>query len=138
MKNKLAVLSAVLLLVALALADSAGAAGKQFPLMGQQDSPKASGTAVLDGTRLTITATGLKPKAIYTVWFVNMQPAMTKEGAGAPPYAFTTDAKGHATYKATLSESPIGKWQVIFIVRHPSGDPKDMDHMEDGLMTKLM
>ncbi|MBI4496110.1 MAG: hypothetical protein HY697_04155, partial [Deltaproteobacteria bacterium] len=121
MRNKLAVLGAVVLLVALALVGSAGAAGKQFPLMGQQDSPKASGSAALDGTQLTITARGLKPKAIYTVWFVNMQPAMSKEGAGAPPYAFTADPKGRATYKATLSESPIGKWQVIFIVRHPSG-----------------
>jgi hypothetical protein len=81
---------------------------------------------------------GLKPNAVYTVWFVNMEPTMTKEGVGTPPYAFTTDKKGHATYKATLRESPIGKWQGIFIVRHPSGDPKDMDHMEDALMAKLM
>jgi hypothetical protein len=62
---------------------------------------------------------------------------MTKEGAGAPPYALTTDAKGGAKYDATLSESPLGKWQSIMIVRDPTGDPKDMAHMEDALMAKL-
>ena len=41
-------------------------------------------------------------------------------------------------YVTTLKESLIGKWQAIFIVRYPSGDPKDMDHIEDALMAKLM
>ncbi len=139
MRGKLALVAAVALVAATALVGSAVAADKKsFSLMGQKDSPKASGTAVVDGTRLTITAKGLKPNAVYTVWFVNMQPTMTKEGAGTPPYAFTTDAKGQAKYEAALGESPIGKWQAIMIVRHPSGDAKDMDHMEDALMAKLM
>ena len=63
---------------------------------------------------------------------------MTKAGVGKAPYSFKTDAKGTAKYTATLSESPEGKWQSIMIVRHPTGDPKDMDHMEDALMAKLM
>ena len=67
-----------------------------------------------------------------------MQPAMTKAGAGTAPYAFTADTSGIAKYTATLSESPMGKWQAIFIVRHPSGDPKVMENMEDALMGKLM
>ena len=133
------VASAVALVVTIVLAGSAMAAAKtSFPLMGQQDSPKANGTASIQENRLSVTAKGLQPNAVYTVWFVNMQPTMTKEGAGTPPFTFKTDKKGQAKYVATLTESPIGKWQGIFIVRHPSGDPKDMNHMEDALMAKLM
>jgi hypothetical protein len=62
---------------------------------------------------------------------------MTQEGAGAPPFAFRTDQRGRAKYVAPLQESPIGKWQSIMIVRHPSGDPKDMNQMKDALMAKL-
>ncbi len=113
--------------------------GKSFALMGQKDTPQASGTATtVEGNTLTITAKGLKPNAVYTVWLVNMQPTMTKAGAGTSPYDFKTDANGNAKYTTNLTESPVGKWQAIFIVRHPSGDPKAMDKMEDALMGKLM
>jgi len=89
--------------VALALAGSAMAAAKQsFPLMGQDDSPQAKGTAVIQDNRLTVTAHGLKPKAVYTVWFVNMQPTMAKEGAGTAPFTFKTDQQGRAKYVTTL------------------------------------
>jgi len=67
-----------------------------------------------------------------------MQPTMTQEGAGTTPFTFKADTKGRAKYVATLKESPIGQWQAIMIVRHPSGDPKDMSRMEDALMAKLM
>src|SRR5712692_10301079 len=116
----------------------AAAEGKSFSLMGLKDSPEASGMALLDGTHFSLTVSGLKPKAVYSVWFVNMQPAMAKEGVGTAPYAFTTDAKGQAKYDVTLTQSPLGKWQSIMIVRHPSGDPKDMNQMADALMAKLM
>jgi hypothetical protein len=125
-------------LVAIGAVSASAADAKSFALMGQKDSPQATGAAVVDGNTFTVTAKGLKPGALYTVWFVNMQPTMTKAGAGTAPYAFTADASGNAKYAATLSESPVGKWQAIFIVRHPSGDPKVMDHMEDALMGKLM
>ncbi len=139
MKGQWAVVGALLLALVAGVATGAGAGeAKTFALMGQKDSPQASGTATVEGSKLTIAATGLKPNAVYTVWFVNMQPTMTKAGTGKPPYAFTPDAKGNAKYTADLSESPVGKWQAIFIVRHPSGDPKAMDQMEDALMGKLM
>lgn len=111
---------------------------KTFPLMGQKDSPKASGTARIEETKLAVTATGLRPNAVYTVWFVNMQPSMSKAGAGSAPYSFKSDGKGNAKYTTEVGESPVGKWQVIFIIRHPSGDPTDMAKTEDALMTKLM
>jgi hypothetical protein len=133
------VASTVAFVMAIALAGSAMAAAKQsFPLMAQEDSPKATGTAVIQDNRLTVTAKGLKPNAVYTVWFVNMQPTMSQEGVGSPPFTFKTDTKGRAKYVATLKESPIGQWQSIMIVRHPSGDPQDMNRMEHALMAKLM
>lgn len=128
----------VLGLVAVGAVSTSAADAKNFMLMGQKDTPQATGTAVVDGNKFTVTAKGLKPGAVYTVWFVNMQPTMTKAGAGTAPYAFTADNSGNAKYTATLSESPVGKWQAIFIVRHPSGDPKVMENMEDALMAKLM
>lgn len=128
----------VLALVAAVTTGALAAETKSFTLMGQKDTPEASGAATLAGTTLTITAKGLKPNAVYSMWFVNMGPTMTKAGVGKAPYAFKTDAKGTAKYTAALSERPEGKWQSIMIVRHPTGDPKDMDHMEDALMGKLM
>ncbi len=128
----------VLALLAVVAGGAVAADAKSFTLMGQKDSPKASGTATVEGNTLTIAAKGLKPNAVYTVWFVNMQPSMSKAGAGTPPYSFKADGKGTAKYTAALSESPVGKWQAIFIVRHPSGDPMAMDNMEDALMAKLM
>jgi len=130
-----------ILVLALVIGMAAGvvaAEPKNLGLMGQKDTPQASGTATVEGTKLTIAAKGLKPNAVYTVWLVNMQPTMTKAGAGTAPYDFKSDANGNARYAATLGESPLGKWQAIFIVRHPSGDPKAMDKMEDALMGKLM
>lgn len=139
MKGRWVVGGALFLALVAGVATGAGAGeAKTFALMGQKDSPKASGTATVEGTKLTVAATGLKPNGVYTVWFVNMQPTMTKAGAGKAPYAFKADAKGNAKYTADVDESPVGKWQAIFIVRHPSGDPKAMDQMEDALMGKLM
>jgi hypothetical protein len=139
MKGQWVVVGSLILALTIGVAAGAVAAeSKNFGLTGQKDSPQASGTATVEGTKLTITAKGLKPNAVYTVWLVNMQPTMTKAGAGTAPYDFKSDANGDAKYTATLGESPLGKWQAIFIVRHSSGDPKAMDKMEDALMVKLM
>ena len=139
MKGQWAVVPSLIIALVVGLATGAAAAdAKGFTLMGQRDTPEASGTATLAGKKLTITAKGLKPDAVYSVWFVNMGATMTKAGVGKAPYSFKTDGKGNAKYTATLDGSPEGKWQSIMIVRHPTGDPKDMDHMEDALMAKLM
>ncbi len=117
---------------------SASAAEKKVTLMGAKDEPKASGTATIGRDTITITAKGLKPNSVYSVWWVNMEPRMDKAGAGQAPYSFKSDAKGTGTYKSTLKGQDPGKWQVLMIVRHPSGDPTDMGRVEDALMAKLM
>lgn len=96
-----------------------------------------SGTAVFTDSQLKIRVKGLKPNSVYTVWYVNTDPKHEQTGVGQPPYAFTTDKKGAATYTAELKESPFGKWQMLVIVRHPNGDPKDMKNIEDAFWAHL-
>ena len=97
-----------------------------------------SGEAVIVDRALTIQVKDLKPTSVYTVWFVNMTPKEEMAGVGNAPYSFKTDQQGTATFKATLAEPPFGKWQMLVIVRHPTGDPKDMMNKEDALWAKLM
>ena len=47
--------------------------------------------------------------------------------------AITGDWQRKGSYESPLSESPFGKWSMIMVVRHPTGDPADMKHMEPAL-----
>ena len=89
----------------------------------------ANGTAVIDQDHVSIQARGLKPEAVYTVWFVNTKPKKHETGVGTAPYMFRTDKWGYGSYSALLDESPFGKWAMVMIVLHPNGDPKDMKNM---------
>lgn len=120
-----------------ALAAHAGGE-KKINLMAAKDGKGASGSVAVKDGDLTIAARGLKPNSVYTVWFVNMKPEMKKAGVGTAPYDFKSDAKGNATFKAKVDEAELGKWQVLMIVRHPTGDPTKMEPMEDWLAAKLM
>ena len=50
---------------------------------------------------------------------------------------FKTDSMGSGTYSGTLSETPLGKWQMLMIVLHPNGDPTDMKNMVEALSARL-
>ncbi len=121
----------------LSLITLAWGADIQLPLMADKNEPGASGTFTLTDDTLTVQAKGLHPDSVYTVWFVNMKPKMSEAGAGQSPYMFKTDAQGNGAYTASLTESPIGKWQMVMIVLHPNGNPKDMKHMVNALTTSL-
>lgn len=121
----------------LILVSLAGAAENvQLPLMAEKNEPGASGSVTLSGNTLTLQAKGLHPNSVYTVWFVNMKPKK-EAGAGEAPYMFKTDAEGNGSYSATLAASPVGKWEMVMIVLHPNGNPKDMKNMVGALTTKL-
>jgi hypothetical protein len=47
-----------------------------------------------------------------TVWFVNMQPTMTKEGAGTPPFTFKTDQKGAPNMSRPSKGHPLGSGRL--------------------------
>jgi len=97
----------------------------------------AGGTALIDGEHVSIQARGLRSNSTYTVWFVNTRPNKHEIGAGMPPYMFKTDRWGNGNYSAPLNESPFGKWAMVMIMLHPTGDPKDMKNMVGALSAKL-
>jgi len=135
--KKLTTLAVMIALTAFAALSFASQAGEKISLMATKKHPNAGGTAVINDTNIQIDAGGLKPNSVYTAWFVNTKPKKHETGAGQPPYMFKTDSNGNGTYKAALNESPYGKWQMLMIVLHPNGDPKDMKNMVGALMANL-
>lgn len=109
----------------------------RIPLEAAKPHPNASGTAYLSGDTISIHAKGLQPGSVYTVWFVNMKPKKHETGAGTAPYMFKTDSKGYGVYASTLSDPPFGKWQMLMIVLHPNGNPKDMKNMKGALKAPI-
>ena len=123
--------------VILAFSPASWAGETRISLEAAKPHPNASGTAYLSGDSLSVHAKGLQPNSVYTVWFVNMKPGKHETGAGTAPYMFKTDSRGYGAYAATLSESPFGEWQMIMIVLHPNGNPKDMKNMKGALKAPI-
>lgn len=126
----------IIALFAVSLAWSAGD-GRRINLEPTKAHPAASGNALIDDQHVSVQARGLKPNAVYTVWFVNTKPKKHETGAGQPPYMFKTDAWGNGSYSAALHEKPFGNWAMVMIVQHPNGDPKDMKNMVGALKAML-
>ena len=130
-KSKIAVISILsILLFSLSWASNSG---RTFVLSSTAKHPDANGTAVIDKSHISLQARGLKPEAVYTVWFVNMKPKKRETGAGSAPFMFQTDKWGNGSYSAPLDEAPFGKWSMLMVVLHPNGDPKDMKNMVGAL-----
>lgn len=95
--------------------------GETFVLQPTDQHPKANGTAVIDNDHISVQARGLKPDAVYTIWFVNMKPMKSETGAGAPPYMFRTDQKAAGRplrhIGAAIRPKPMrpGSFSIIFI-----------------------
>lgn len=68
---------------------------------------------------------------------MNMKPKKSQAGVGTMPYMFKMDSQGKGSYEASLSESPFGKWQMVMVVLHPDGDPKNMKKMVEALSAKV-
>ena len=136
-RNILIVLTILLTVGAFAASSMATVGEAKFSLMAAKPHPGASGSAVISDNSIRIHAKGLKPNSVYTVWFVNMKPQKHETGAGQPPYMFTTDSYGAGSYTSQLAGSPVGKWQMLMIVLHPNGNPKDMESMVGALKAEL-
>lgn len=135
------VMKAVLFIVLAIFITSAYAAEKTVTL-GGGFWKKAKGAAVIKDAaggqkELTIDAKGLKPNGVYTVWLVNMKPAMEMSGLGAGDYSFKSDSKGNGRYSATIPGAELEKWQMLIIAYHPDGDPKNMKRHKDALKGEL-
>jgi len=131
------ILGLTLVLAVLGLSSPAWAGTEQLALKAERPHPNASGTLTLSEDRITLEAKGLRPDAVYTVWFVNMKPQKQEAGAGQAPYVFRTDAEGNGTYASTLTESPFGKWQTVMVVLHPDGNPMNMKKMVGALAVAI-
>ena len=131
--KKLTILAIAVVFLALATHSFGYQAENRISLMATPQHPDASGTLVITDTHIEIEARGLKSDSVYTAWFVNTKPRKHEAGAGQPPYMFKTDSYGNGTYSAELSESPFGKWEMLMVVLHPTGDPKDMKNMVGAL-----
>jgi hypothetical protein len=121
----------------LGLVALAWAGNVQLNLMADKSHSGAGGTATLSENSFSAEAKGLRPNAVYTVWFVNMKPKKQEVGVGQPPYMFKTNAEGSGSYSASLSTSPFGKWEAVMIVLHPKGDPMNMKDMVPALSTMI-
>ena len=138
-------IAGTLLVVAFSLlAGLAVAAGEQkVGVQADKAGKGASASAVVgdregDRKEVTITAKGLKPNSVYTVWLVNVKPKMDMAGLGGGDYSFKSDDKGDASYSATIGSADLSKWQLIELAYHPSGDPKNMKElMNTALLGKL-
>lgn len=106
-------------------------------LMPDKSHTGARGTVSISDNSLKIEAKDLRSNGVYTAWFVNMKPKKQETGAGTMPYMFKTDSNGNGTYESSLSESPFGKWSMLMIVLHPTGDPKDMKNMVPALSATI-
>lgn len=113
------------------------AGNANLTLMADKSHKGAGGTASISDNSLNIEAKGLRSNGVYTAWFVNMKPRKQETGAGTMPYMFRTDANGKGIYESKLPESPFGKWSVLMIVLHPTGDPKDMKNMLPALSAMI-
>ncbi len=133
-KKSLMILVVVFIMLAFSMHSWAGI---NLPLMAVKAHPNASGTAYFNESSLSIEAKGLRPNEVYTVWFVNMKPQKREIGAGSAPFMFQTDSNGNGIYEATLPKAPFGKWEMLMIVLHPNGDPRDMKNMVGALSTKI-
>jgi hypothetical protein len=137
-KKTIVILSAaILVFLSLSALAPASQAGQEYTLKSTKDFPNAEGSAIVSDKHIDITASGLNPDQIYTVWFVNMKPRKQEVGAGQSPFMFKTDTNGNGHYSAPLKESPHGSWQMVMIVEHPNRNPHDMKNIVSALTTDL-
>jgi hypothetical protein len=144
MQGKHKIVRSLLVVVLSLVAGLAVAAGEQkVALKADKAGKGASGAAVItdkggDKKGVTITAKGLKPNSVYTVWLVNMKPKMDMAGLGGGDYSIKSDDKGNASYSVTIGSADLSKWQMIELAYHPSGDAKNMKElMNTALIGKL-
>lgn len=81
-----------------------------------------------DKDQFRLDVNGLKPKSVYTVWFVSsLRKGSERAGIGNEPYSFKTGGGGSKIYQAPLTTCPLIKFKWVEIRIHPDGDPKNVE-----------
>ena len=86
---------------------------------------EAKGKLVINtanGIDLAIQATGLDPKGVYTIFFVNEKSRMF-EGIGPEPYVLKVNEKGEAEFKGTMKKDTYKRFVAVGIYLNPGGTP---------------
>lgn len=86
---------------------------------------EAKGKLVINtanGTDLAIQITGLDPKSLYTVFFVNVKSQMF-EGIGPAPHVLKVNEKGEADFKGTMKKDIYKRFVEMGIFLNPGGKP---------------
>ena len=85
----------------------------------------AKGMAVINtktGTDINITATGLEPQRVYTVFFVNVKSKMFA-GIGPSPHVLKVNAKGEANLQAKMTKDIYRRYVRIAVYLNPGDQP---------------
>ena len=86
---------------------------------------EAKGKVIINtanGTDLAIQATGLDPKGVYTIFFVNEKSRMF-EGIGPVPHVLKVYEKGEAEFKGTMTKDIYKRFVTVGIYLNPGGTP---------------
>jgi len=86
---------------------------------------EAKGTLVINtanGVDVAIRITGLDPKSLYTVFFVNVKSQMF-EGIGPAPHVLKVNEKGEADFKGTMKKDIYKRFVEMGIFLNPGGKP---------------
>ncbi len=98
----------------------------EIPLKSVKDyKGEAKGTAVINtktGIDISITVTGLDPKRVYTVFFVNVKSQMF-EGIGAFPHVLKINEQGEATLQAKMTKDIYRGFTRIGVYLNPGDTP---------------
>ena len=74
-----------------------------------------------------ITAEGLKPNEVYTVWLVNMKPKRDMAGPGGGGFALSNAAPGKGQYAVSASGAGIGRGGGIAGAHPPPPHTRDQE-----------
>lgn len=86
---------------------------------------EAKGTVVINtktGTDISLTVTGLEPKRVYTVFFVNVKSKMF-EGVGPSPYVLAVNEKGEASLQTKMTKDVYRGFRRIAVYLNPGDAP---------------
>ena len=78
-----------------------------------------------DDIKLTITARGLVPRGLYTVWLIERKDGGATRGLGVADYYFTADGAGTGRFISTMHEDDFAYWDILEIRHHPDGNAEN-------------
>lgn len=128
----------------LALAGQAGAAAVQdriVELRGETWDDAKGEAAIKDVEdelkEIRLSATGLEPNSVFSLWLIDETPFMGELGIGSGDLIFESDSDGKGTYTARIPANQFKDWDKIEVLHHPNKDTEDVEGAELALRGAL-